>query len=129
MSIKNGIMVFDGDDPMALPNGTAVRIEAETFEQRFQRLKAEWNADTKYLSDPNKIMAHPAMRAIVALGRDVAPIILRELQADASLLVWALPEITGENPAPSILENGIRIWDVRAQNQAWLQWGKERKLI
>ena len=102
----------------------------ESIEQRFQRLKAEWKADCQYLSDPNKIMAHPAMRAIIAMGKDVTPIILRELQASVSLLVWALPEITGEaDPVPSIVEGGMRKWDVRAQNLAWLQWGREKNLI
>ena len=131
--IKNGVVVFDG--PMSLPDGTAVRVEAvadpvESIEQRFQRLKAEWKADCQYLSDPNKIMAHPAMRAIIAMGKDVTPIILRELQASVSLLVWALPEITGEaDPVPSIVEGGMRKWDVRAQNLAWLQWGREKNLI
>jgi len=127
--IRNGVVVFDG--PISLPDGTAVRVEAvESVEQRFQRLKVEWKADCQYLSDPNKIMAHPAMRAIIAMGKDVTPIVLRELQAGPSLLVWALPEITGEaDPVPSIVEGGIRKWDIRAQNQAWLQWGREKKLI
>jgi hypothetical protein len=70
----------------------------ETLEQTFHRLEAEWDADTAVLSNPNKIMGHPAMRAIVALGEPVVPLILRELQAGPSLLVWALPEIVGAHP-------------------------------
>ncbi|HYV39803.1 MAG TPA: hypothetical protein VE988_29205 [Gemmataceae bacterium] len=50
---------------------------SESFEERFRKLEAQWNAETRFLSDPGKIMGHPAMRAIVALGEEVAPIILR----------------------------------------------------
>jgi hypothetical protein len=34
----------------------------ETLERKFHRLEAEWDADTAVLSNPNKIMGHPAMR-------------------------------------------------------------------
>jgi hypothetical protein len=48
----------------------------ESVEQRFRRLEAQWKADTLVLSDPGKIMGHPAMRAIIAMGQDVVPLIL-----------------------------------------------------
>jgi hypothetical protein len=57
------------------------------------------------------------------------PLILRDLQAKASLLVWALPEITGENPAPPRIDGGFVKWDVGAQVEAWLQWGREKGLV
>jgi hypothetical protein len=122
--IKNGVVVFDG--PMALPDGTAVRVEpvedpVESLQEQFQRLKAEWNADTKYLSNPNKIMAHPAMRAIIAMGEDVVPAILHDLRDRPSVLVWALPEIVGPKPA---LEGNPSF-----MTAAWLQWGRENRLI
>jgi hypothetical protein len=101
----------------------------EGIEQQFKRLEAQWNADTQVLSDPNKIMGHPAMRAIIAMGEEVVPIILRELRAQPSLLVWALPEITGENLVPPRIEGGFIKWNVAAQIEAWLQWGREKSLV
>src|SRR5262249_8012646 len=92
--------------------------EIQSVEQRFRQLEAQWHADTRFLSDPGKIMGHPAMREIIALGPDVVPIILRDLQAKASLLVWALPEITGENPAPPKRDGGFVKWDVGVQIEA-----------
>ena len=92
----------------------------ETLEQNFHRLEAEWNADTAVLSNPSKIMGHPAMQAIIALGEPVVPLILRELQAGPSLLVWALPEIVGAHPK---FEG-----NVSTMTNAWLQWGREKGL-
>jgi hypothetical protein len=101
----------------------------EDIEQRFRRLEAQWTADTLVLSDPGKIMGHSAMRAIVALGEDTVPLILRELRDKPSLLVWALPEITGENLAPPRIEGGFLKWNVDAQIEAWLHWGREKGLV
>jgi hypothetical protein len=45
---------------------------------------------------------------------------LRDLEERPRLWVWALPEITGANPAPE-----IRAGNVRQLSEAWLRWGKE----
>ena len=92
----------------------------ETLEQKFHRLEAEWDADTSILSNPSKIMGHPAMRAIIVLGEPVVPLILRELRAGPSLLVWALPEILGAHPE---FEG-----TVSTMTNAWLQWGQKKGL-
>jgi hypothetical protein len=101
----------------------------ESIEQRFRRLKGQWYADTRVLSNSGKIMDHPAMWAIIAMGKDVVPLILRDLQDDPSLLVWALPKITGENLAPPRIEGGFLKWNVDAGIEAWLRWGREKGLV
>ena len=101
----------------------------ESIEQRFRRLEAEWERDTAVLSDPAKIMGHPAMRAIIAMGEEVVPIILRDLQAKDSLMVWALPVIAGENLAPPTSEDVFVKWNISLQIKAWLQWGREKGLV
>jgi hypothetical protein len=101
----------------------------EDVEQRFRRLEAQWRADTRFLSDPGKIMGHPAMRAIIAMGQEIVPIILRDLQAKESLLVWALPEITGENPALPASDSCFVKWDIGAQAETWLQWGRAKGFV
>ena len=90
-------------------------------EQQFRRLLSQWNAETMVLSDPGKIMGHSAMRAIIAMGEDVVPLILRDLRGNPSLLVWALPKIVGANP-PFEGNNEKMI-------EAWLQWGREQGLV
>ena len=101
----------------------------DNIEDRFHRLEAEWSAQTRVLSDPGKIMSHPAMRAIIAMGEGVVPMILRDLQDKPSLLVWALPEIMGENLAPPRIEEGFLKRNVDAQIEAWLRWGREKGLV
>ena len=101
----------------------------EGFKQRFRRLETQWKSDTLVLSDPGKIIGHPAMRAIIAMSVDVVPLILRDLRDKPSLMVWALPELTGENLAPPRSENGFLKWNVNAQIEAWLQWGRNKGLV
>jgi hypothetical protein len=112
--------------PPDWPDGAELEMQkssngAAEIETRFHRLKAQWRADTLVLSDPNKIMGHPAMRAIIAMGESVVPIILRDLRDEPSLLVWALPKIVGTNP-PFQGNNDKMI-------EAWLQWGREKGLL
>src|SRR5437879_11564522 len=102
---------------------------SERMDQDFRRLEAQWKADTAVHSNPEKIMGHPAMRAIIAMGAEVVPLILRDLQENPSLLVWALPEITGEDLAPPRKEGSFLKWNVDAQIEAWLRWGREKGLV
>lgn len=101
----------------------------EDVEQLFRRLELKWRTETQFLSDPARIMGHPAIRSIIALGEEAIPIILRDLQVNGSLMVWALSEITGENPAPPKIDNGFLKWDVKAQIEAWLQWGRDKGFL
>ena len=95
----------------------------ESIEQRFRQLEAQWKADTGFLSDAGKSVNHAAFKAIVALGREVVPIMLRDLESRPALWVWALPEITGENSV-SASEGG----NIRKMSDAWLKWGREKGL-
>jgi hypothetical protein len=114
---------------MAAVQAPARVSPGESVEQQFYRLKTEWRQGTLVFSDPGKIMSHPAMRAIIAMGDLVVPIILRDLQAETTLLVWALPEITGIDLAPPQIEDGFAKWDISAQIEAWLNWGRKRGLV
>jgi hypothetical protein len=106
--------------PRTQPEMPTINPAMESVEERFRQLEAEWYRDTLFLSDPNKIMGHPAMRAIIAMGEAVVPIILRDLQTQAkkTLIVWALPKIVGTNP-PFEGNNDNMV-------EAWLQWGREK---
>lgn len=104
--------------PVHMPPHTPA---GETVEQRVRRLEAAWKADTEFLSDAGRIIGHPAFREIVALGDAVVPLLLRDLESAPGLWVWALPEITGENPVPAS-DRG----NVRQMSAAWLKWGREK---
>jgi|SRR6516165_5924218 hypothetical protein len=96
---------------------------SESIKERFRRLEAQWQADTEFLSDASKIIGHPAFQAIIALGPEVVPLMLGDLEARPSLWVWALPAITGENPVPAS-DGG----NIRKMTEAWLKWGREKGL-
>ena len=108
--------------PVPVPN-TPKAPQAETVEQRLRRLEAAWEADTLVLSDPDRIIGHPAFQEIIRLGEAVVPLMLRDLQAGPRLWVWALPRITGENPVPP--EDA---GNVRKMSEAWLRWGQAKGL-
>jgi hypothetical protein len=91
----------------------------ESIQERFRRLEAQWKAETGHLSSSTKIIAHPAFQQIIALGREVVPVMLRDLEERPRLWVWALPAITGANPVPASDRGNIA-----KMSEAWLKWGK-----
>ena len=93
----------------------------ETVEQRFRRLEAVWESETRFLSDAHKIIEHPAFQEIIALGEAVIPFMLRDLEKGPRQWVWALPRITGANPL-----RPEDAGDSRKMADAWLRWGRER---
>ena len=97
---------------------------SDAIEQRFRRLEAQWKADTEFLSDAGRIVTHPAFKAIIALGVEVVPIMVRDLQERPSLWVWALPEITGVNPVAAT-DGG----NIRKMTDAWLKWARDQGLL
>jgi hypothetical protein len=102
---------------MTIPAGQGA---AESVEQRFRCLEAALNAATAHLSSTTRIVTHPAFREIVALGAAVIPFMLRDLQHQPRLWVWALPEITGTDPVPPA-DRG----DIARMSEAWVTWGRE----
>lgn len=109
----------------ALPIPTPPRAPAaEATEQRFRRLAAQWQRDTQFLSDTGKIIRHPAFQEIVSLGDAVVPLMLADRNASPALWVWALPDITGEDPVPADDRGNIR-----KMGEAWVRWGRAKGII
>jgi hypothetical protein len=92
----------------------------ETIEQRFRRLEAKWIAETGHLSSYTATIRHPAFREIVNMGEAVIPLMLRDLEKRPGLWVWALHEITGEDPV-SAADAG----KIGKMTEARLRWGRE----
>lgn len=92
----------------------------ETMEERFRHWEALWRAETAHLSSSSKIIGHPAFREIIRMGQAVVPFMLRDLEQQPRLLVWALPEITGDDPVP-VADRG----DIVKMTEAWLRWGND----
>jgi hypothetical protein len=94
---------------------------AETIEERFQRLAARWLAETAHVSSSTELVNHPAFQEIVAMGKAVVPLLLRELERRSGHWHRALKRITEADPVP-IADRG----NVEKAAEAWLRWGKEQ---
>lgn len=97
--------------------------QSEVLQEQFQALAKDWREATQFLSSLSRITTHLHYRAIINLGQDVVPLLLRELEVRPSLWFTALREISGANP--------VRPEDrghIDKMAQAWLQWGKEQGL-
>ena len=101
--------------------GSPETLPAESVEQRFRRLEAIWEAETLVLSNPNLITGHWAFQEIIRMGESVIPLMLRDLEREPHLWVWALPEITGENPVSP--DDAGKIGKM---GEAWLRWAKKK---
>lgn len=105
---------------MATTPARATPTATETIEERFRRLEALWRTETGHLSSSSKIINHPAFREIIRMGTAVVPFMLRDLEQQPRLWVWALPDITGDDPVPAS-DRG----DIVKMTDAWLYWAKE----
>jgi hypothetical protein len=94
--------------------------QAESVEQKFQRLAAVWRTEMGHLSSLTKMFNHPAYQEIIALGEDVVPSLLRDLATEPEHWFAALRAITGAQPVPPEGRGQI---DKMAE--AWLRWANE----
>lgn len=90
----------------------------------FEELAQTWASETAHISSPLKLIEHPAYRQIVGLGAAVLPLLLRDLSESHRFWFPALSAITGENPIPEDAAG-----NVTRMTEAWLAWGRERRLI
>lgn len=95
---------------------------AESLDFAVSRILDHWRDETAGLSSLRAIAEHPSLRAIVAMGDDAVPYLLREFARGRGGLVLghALHQITGAQPVATA--DAGRLDTVRA---AWLAWAAE----
>jgi hypothetical protein len=99
---------------------SAVQRRFDPFVRQFYRLAAVWRVETAHLSNLTQKCNHPAYRAIVAMGPDVIPLILAELEREPNHWFAALRELTGENPVPPEARG-----KVKEMASSWLDWAEK----
>ena len=99
-------------------------VEIDQAEKTFNQLATAWRAETAHLSSLTKVVMHPAYQQIIGMGQKAVPIILRRLQEKPEFWYWALHSITREDPVPAG-DPG----NTRKMRDAWLNWGKDKRLI
>ncbi len=93
------------------------------LEEEFRALADQWRAETMHLSSTTEKAMNFAYKQIIGMGKEVLPLILRELQLRGGHWFWALSVITRGR------ENPVRPEDrgnVRRMAQAWLDWGRQK---
>jgi hypothetical protein len=91
------------------------------IEERFQKLASDWQREVGPSSSIRRKLSHPIYREIVAMGWPSVPFILMHIKNRPSHLVWALAEITGEDPTDrSMARNILDVID------AWIAWGRNK---
>jgi hypothetical protein len=97
-------------------------IEAKgTVRERFQRLSAEWQLQSRFLSNSAQIAMLTPCQRIIGMGPPVVPLILEELRREPNQWFWALESITEQNPVPPEAAGRVRL-----MAQAWIEWGKQQ---
>jgi hypothetical protein len=91
------------------------------IERTFRKNVAALWRDTAKLSSPSDIAAHESYRAILDMGDDAVPYLLRDMQENRRTWFRLLAKITQENP---VTDSDIGKPD-RMIN-AWLHWGRAR---
>jgi hypothetical protein len=102
--------------------GSATRTE--DIAVKFSVLVELWRKDTEFSSSSTSIVEHAAYREIVSWGDRAVPLILRDLELNGGHWFNALQELTGVNPV-----DASDAGRVRKMREAWLNWGRENKLI
>ena len=93
------------------------------IDEDFSRLTAEWRDQSRFMSSIIDMVLIPAYQRIIGMGRDVVPLLLRDLQRDddePAYWFWALTAITGADPVPDESRG-----DINAMTAAWVAWGEQ----
>ena len=94
------------------------------LETEFRRLTDQWYEETRFLSSTSEIVSKETYYQIVALGKRVTPLILRELEERGGHWFLALRALTKDDPV-----NQQDRGNMRKMTQAWLDWGKRHNQI
>lgn len=105
---------------MSLPVG-----ERTVVERRFEQFFRQWYDETAHLSSTARIVSNPHYLAIIAMGQQALPAILRRLRDNQEPWFAALAAIARYTPPV----NAEEIGKYQKTRQAWLDWGSSRGLI
>ncbi len=88
--------------------------------QTFYNLLFDWQSETRHLSSITEIAMNPHYQRIIGMGKEVVPLLLRQLENKPDHLFWALKAITGMDPVQPRQRGKIR-----EMAQVWLKWARE----
>lgn len=109
---------------LAAPKARLAELEAEReLERRFRELAVQWREEGGVYSG-REMFEVPSYRAIMAMGRPVVPLILRELEQRPDHWYFALRHLTGADPVSD--EHRGRLHEMARD---WVDWGYAHGLL
>jgi hypothetical protein len=90
---------------------------------RFRLLAAEWQRQSRYLSNTAQMAMLKPYQRIIGIGWSTVPLILEEPRREPDQCFWALEAITDENPVQPDAAG-----HVQRSADAWVQWDRDRRL-
>lgn len=115
--LASKVRVIHAPDPNAPPPPSTPPLPP--LELEFRAHANKWRRDTQHTSSVTKMITHSSYLRIIGMGREIIPLLLRELDEHRDHWLVALNAITGEDPAP---EGG----NFNDAVEAWLAWGREK---
>ena len=94
---------------------------SEDISAEFRRLADQWRTETRFSSNITANLMHPAYQRIMAMGKQVLPLILKELDERGGHWFHALHYLVKENEDPVPPEHYAKI---KLMREDWLQWGR-----
>ena len=96
--------------------------DRDDLTRELQRLRDEWQRDTKHISLADRIAMHPAYQRIIGHGVSALSFIEKDMKHRPGHWFWALTAITGVNPVKPEHKG-----QMRAMTQDWLDWLETRR--
>src|SRR5436190_2078602 len=97
-----------------------IKNQTSTLKQQFDKLAETWRKDCMWISSMDQLSEHPAYQQIIAMGQDVVPILLEEMQNSPDHWSMALHAITGADPLKDEHRGKLKL-----MAQDWVEWGKQ----
>lgn len=94
-------------------------VATADMESQFEQLAGQWRSESQFISSMTDMVMLPSYQRIIGMGRDVVPLMLRELEREPDYWFWALQATTGDDPVQPA-DRG----DLQKMAVAWLNWGK-----
>lgn len=119
-------MIIDKEqDNWVIRIPTQMSINEKLFlEIKFLMLAQKWYEETRFFSFAQDREKNESYQAILAMGKEILPFILKEMQNKGVLWFSALRAISGENPMkPEHKGNTEKI------KQDWIAWGQKKGII
>jgi hypothetical protein len=102
----------------------AAPAKVRDIESEFNKQAEKWDSETAYISSTPKKILHESYQSIMAMGPDVVPYLLRDLQKTGRSWFWALRHLTRTNPVATQDQGNLD-----KMISAWVSWGKREGII